>query len=268
MVPRTSARTRVALAAILYAAGWTISLSWHPSGDVVGRFKEMFVGAFDLHAKEFDFPIVLWFAVYLAATPLGEYLADRQTSTARLSLGRRLLSIGPVAILCAVAIKGAYLLVRPVAWPSVESMPVRWHYIYEVTTPFDKYPPGPTYLLAYGGVAAVLLGGLVLAVERGWWPRLVGSFAVVGRASLFVFLLQWFVYFTLVPLLPVPSRLALIPYFALTFAGLWMAAWGWGRIGGNRFITVGLRALAERGHERPAPRDRRTTPAHVPTWGV
>jgi hypothetical protein len=148
------------------------------------------------------------------------------------------------------AVKVAYWLSRPVAWPDVDSMPPRWREIYELTTPFDKLPPGPTYLLFYGGIASVLVGGLILAIERGWWARLLASVAVVGRASLLVFLLQWFVYWLLVPLLPVPSRLVLIPYFAISIAGLWIAAWGWGRIGGNRFITVGLRAFAERGRGR------------------
>lgn len=248
IVPRTSARTRLAIAGVLYVVGWTIVLNWHPSGNLMGRSKGILIGDEELSSERADFPVVLWFAVYLLGTTLGTRLAAQRTSAAREALGRRLLWVGPAAIAVAFVVKGAYWLVRPVAWPDGESMPVRWREAYDLTTPFFKFPPGPTYLLAYGGIALVLLGGLLVAVERGWWTRLAGAFAVVGRASLFVFLAQWYVYLLLVPLLPVKSHLMQIPYFALTVAVLWIAAWAWGRVGGNRFITVGLRSFAERRH--------------------
>lgn len=136
-------------------------------------------------------------------------------------------------------------------WSSYEDMPPVWRDLYDLTTPFDKYPPGPTYLLAYGGLALILVGAVIVLSERRLVNRLIKAAAVVGRASLFIFALQFYLYYLLVPILPVPQRWLMIPYFVASIGVLWCAAWGWNSIHGNRFFTLGLPAAVFRRKRMP-----------------
>jgi len=120
------------------------------------------------------------------ATSLGEKLApvdlQHEQNLDDACFGRR----GGISL--ALLVKVAYWSMRPVAWQSPSEMPSFWSNLYELTTPFDKYPPdrvtcSPTEC------ASVLVGGLLLAVDTTWQPGSSGR-AVIGRASLFVFVAQ------------------------------------------------------------------------------
>ena len=252
VIRSTNGRQRLALAAVLYLVSWVLVLAWLPVTPWLALIKETLVGSTDRYATvQQNFPFIPWFAVFIAATPLGELIARRPADGALQRLGRRMIVAGLVAIVVGLVVKMAYYLARPVAWASPADMPPFWRDVYEMTTPFDKYPPGPTYLLAYGGLALMLVGGVLLASLRGWAPRALQAAAVVGRASLFVFIAQYFVYIVVVPRIARPNRLATAAVFLGSISVLWIAAWLWGRIEGNRYFTVGLRAWSERA---PVPR--------------
>jgi uncharacterized membrane protein len=246
VVPVTSPRRRLMAAGLMYLAAWVIVLFWHPVTEAARVFKEIGVGTTDQYSQIHSFPLVEWFAVFLAASVLGEAIAEARARGSLIPIGRWLLWTGPKWIAGAVAVKGLYLLARPMVWSSYEAMPPIWRDLYDLTTPFDKYPPGPTYFLAYGGLALILIGTIVVASERGWMPRVLEWAAVAGRASLFLFVMQFYLYYLLIPRLPMTSRWLLPSYFLASIVVLWLSARGWGRINGNRFFTVGLRAFAER----------------------
>lgn len=247
LVPLTAPRQRLVLAGALYVAGWAAVLYWHPVSEAAQLFKDVVFGSTNQYTEiRQNFPVIPWFSVYLAATVLGESIAEAREGGSLMAIGRWLLWTGPKWIVGAMAVKGVYLLARPTMWANYDAMPPMWRDLYDLTTPFDKYPPGPTYLLAYGGLALMLIGLVVVASERSWAPRLLESAAVVGRASLLVFVLQFYLYYVLIPLLPSNPRWLLLPYFVGSVGLLWVAARSWGGIRGNRFFTVGLTALAER----------------------
>lgn len=254
VLPRTTARVRLQLSGALYLAGWALVLLWHPEQRAAQLFKEVFFGSTNQYTDVAqNFPLIPWFSVYLAATVLGERVAEASDGGGLERIGWRLLSTGPRWIVAALAVKGVYLICRPTMWSSYEAMPPVWRDLYDLTTPFDKYPPGPTYLLAYGGLALVLVGVVIVLSERRLVSRLIEAAAVVGRASLFIFVLQFYLYYLLVPVLPVPHRWLMIPYFVASIGVLWCAAWGWNSIRGNRFFTLGLTAAVSRRRRVPAP---------------
>jgi uncharacterized membrane protein len=247
VIRSTSGRRRLVFAGLLYLMSWTLVLGWSPSAAWLELLKETFVGSTDRVAMiQQNFPFIPWFAVFIAATLLGEAVARRSEEGTLGDLGSRLLLAGPVAIVGALGIKAVYWLARPVAWTTAAAMPPLWRDIYELTSPFGKYPPGPAYLLAYGGMGLILIGGTMLASQRGRAARTLQAAAVVGRASLFVFIAQYFVYLIILPLLPLPNRAVSAAAFVATISALWAAAWWWGLIDGNRFLTVGLRTWDER----------------------
>ena len=253
LVGRTNRDQRLALAAIVYVVGWALVLNWEPSGRGLVLVKKFVVGYTQEEIPQQNFPFAPWFAFYLAATVLGETIAASTRTVGLEVLGRRLMAMGPVAVILAALIKASYYAVRPRGFNSYKAMPPFWRDVYEMTTPFDKYPPGPTYLLFFGGLALMVIGSTFWASARGRMPRLLEAAAVVGRASLFVFVVQFFIYYLLVPRLPLPTTALLVPYFLASVSFLWAIAGLWGRIRGNRYFTIGLAAL-DRRHRGAVPR--------------
>jgi predicted acyltransferase len=106
-----------------------------------------------------------------------------------------------------------------------------------------KLPPTPAYVLFYcgagliGSCAMFALAASPLRAAR----RVACLAAVLGRASLLVFILQYFIFWTLPDLLGISPRSS---HLALIFIGgicaNWLAAWYWNRLGGNRILTLGL----------------------------
>jgi len=66
--------------------------------------------------------------------------------------------------------------------------------------PFQKQPPSPAYLGVYIGLGLLLLGGLLAADARPALHRWLTIPAALGRASLAVFIAQYFFYFTVLAL--------------------------------------------------------------------
>ena len=109
--------------------------------------------------------------------------------------------------------------------------------------PFQKQPPSPAYLGVHAGLGLLLLCGLLAVDARAALRRWLAVPAAVGRASLAVFIAQYFLYFTALrswspgystwwPLLLLAS-LALVIGFGLA----------WARFGNNNVFGVGYRWL-------------------------
>jgi hypothetical protein len=96
-----------------------------------------------------------------------------------------------------------------------------------LTSPKQKFPPGPAYLLLYGGLSLAGLGGLLRAGQAGRLGWLSRPASLLGRHSLTAYLLQFYVY-------DFGVYYARLPYSALwplLFGGavalLWGLLWLW-----------------------------------------
>jgi hypothetical protein len=99
----------------------------------------------------------------------------------------------PAAVACVLGvllIKGVPLALKDmgVARTTVLVWTLGW--------PFQKQPPSPAYLGVYIGLGLLLLGGLLAADARPALHRWLTIPAALGRASLAVFIAQYFFYFT------------------------------------------------------------------------
>jgi hypothetical protein len=99
----------------------------------------------------------------------------------------------------------------------------------------------------YAGLGLLLLASTFWLAERRLpiTSGLLEWHAVIGRASLFAFVLQYFLYWTLPDLLGlVPNRWCLLLFAGNVLVLRW-AAMVWGRVRGNSRLTFGIR-LARR----------------------
>jgi hypothetical protein len=224
--------------------GWLILHSVTPHGSFERYVMRLFVGyeAGDDGDEGWIVPIIPYLGLFLIGMAGGlEYARRRASGTPQQWFGRFCFSIGAVACVTAVTLKAAWLVSRhaiPEAWRPV---------LYQITEPVMKIPPGFCYILAFGGAGMVMASVIVHLAGTDRGRRIVEGFATIGRASLFVFLMQyWFI--------SVPARalhfqggpLFWFPALIVTLCALWLLARAWDRAGANRWLTLGLRRFADR----------------------
>jgi uncharacterized membrane protein len=233
IVPNLGGVSRLCLAAAIYAVSWVAVYFWHPvpagsTGDIV---KELLFGSLRPTAlPSHSFPIMPWFAVYMAASVLGEYLAalSRNGAIRRLAIQLTVLGVAGVAVVAAVKLAALGLGLSPLTG-NVASALLRVG---------QKSPPAPLYLLSYGGLGLLLLCGCIVVEARQWFRSGLRCAATCGEASLFLFLGHFYLFWVVLDHLNPAGLGPGIVYFALSTTALILAAHVWQQRRGNRFFTL------------------------------
>jgi uncharacterized membrane protein len=234
LVPRVSARGRILLGASLVALTWLLIPLWMPPvASLRSALKHVLFGYDRVEELLYVFPLVPWLGTYLVGSSLGERLARDRLQRSAITLGWT----GTGLAVAALSAKVAYwVLPHPPSVPGQETLIAR------LTSPLQKDPPGPAYLAYYGGLALVMVSVLLALETSGRLGGLRRGLASLGRASLFAFVAQYYVYyFALFLIHPRPSR-AWPFLLAATVALLWVLSAVWDRQGYNRFFTLGWSA--------------------------
>ncbi|RKH51948.1 DUF1624 domain-containing protein [Corallococcus sp. AB050B] len=235
LVTRLNGRARAALGLGLFVLSWMVSLGWWPESAVARTLKEVFFGQRQLSVLLSGFPVVPWLGVYLMGSLFGEWMGTWGRADAK-GVGRRFELVG-----LGIAMGGAGLVVVHIAVHHL------WHgagfdTLMALTSQAQKYPPGPAYLMLYGGTVLALLGLLMRAEQAGYLARYLRATSVIGRHSLLAFVLQFYVYYAGLYLL----RLHYTPLWPLLFvftAGLqWCALYAWDLRGRAREASARLPA--------------------------
>jgi len=238
LLPRTGRAGRLAVAVILYDLGWVIHFVWHPTRLGLAVAEEILTGPNSSHALEYGFPVLQWAAVFLVGTVLGDAFVSARTPEARHAWAIRLLRGGAGAAAAAVCLK-AFLMI-PEVHASVAARPE----LREFLSLFGKDPPSPIYLMFFGGIGACIIAVATLLSVDSWAPRLRAWVSVLGRNSLFAFLLQSAVFRDGIARVPLEGRPWLWPFaFVAATLFIWSGAWVWDRRGGNRWLTLGIGRL-------------------------
>jgi hypothetical protein len=235
------ARYRIALGAALYALSWAVVIYWHPLDMQARLIKHLIVGPFAQDSWVYVVPVLPWFSVYFAASTIGERLARSRQGMPEKGFALKLIRIGLCAIAAGLTIKLCYILLIKLHLMSVSS---ETYVIHLLTGPFAKMPPSPDYLAVYGGAGLTLLGLLIRHAVRPRLAPLMSWLALVGRNSLFVFIIQYYVYFVLLHAIRRPPIVSWPFLFATSVVGIVAIASWWDRRDGNRFLTVGVDWLA------------------------
>jgi hypothetical protein len=235
-------RARIAMAAALFVLTWALVTYWHPAG-LAGRIAhDGLFGPSGTSVFTDVFPLVPWFAVYFAASTLGEGLASARRGQAEDGMTHLLVGLGLAGLAGVLALRVARAVIVPMNLPVVSEA------IWELSSPFGKLPPTLAYLLAFGSLGLLLLALFVVLERRAEFASVLEGFSVVGRTSLFAFVVQYYLIFTLLDMLPVHAPSAWALAFMAFLVVLWVACGLWDRRGYNRFITVGYPAFERRLH--------------------
>ena len=250
LVTALKPRARLAVAAIVFAASWVAVFFWEPSGSLATALKHYFVGTVSLgDSTRGDFTILPWFAVYIVGTVIGESVA-RYYSQKRDQAGHLMLAkLGAICLSIGLAAKLALHLVREYA-PTLE--PEHPMLLFSISS-YQKFPPGPVYLLCFGGIGLLLVSAILETGRRGLQPFLMNQLRQIGMASLFIYVLQFYLYAVVLSALRLPYSPLWPLIFLLSVVILVRAAAAWNAREGNRFLTVGVGRLLKWNETRRAP---------------
>ena len=228
---------RSVLAVWLYVMSLILTLSWQPDPGVWSGVRYLLVGMFP-DAGPNNFPLLPWLAIYLLGTVIGERAARAEH---RASGGaERLIRYAGLAVVgLAVAAKGMSWYALPSGAGSLTVGTA----IYDVFSPWQKLPPTPMYVAWFGGCGMLLVSTILWLVRHGRASWFIRAAAVLGRASLFVFILQFYVYYGAFHLMALPYTPMWPAYLLGSIVLIWLAAWWWDTCRLQRYLTVGIPAL-------------------------
>jgi len=246
VITRLGARARMLLGAALLVTSWSITATWTPiPGGWQWQVKDILVGDWRAEWLGYGFPPAPWLGFYLVATGFGTVAARLYDERGPAEVLRRAGSLGAASVLIAVACK---LALRELA--RLGSMADMRGQLSHLGSLAQKIPPGPGYLLCFGGLALLMLTA-VLALEQSEVGRAINRWAAVfGRTSLACFVVQFYVYCVGVFRLPRPAGILAPLYFLATVVLIRMFASAWDRMRANRIVTVGFPAAAHRWADR------------------
>ena len=240
-------RGRLRLGLGILVASWALDIFWMPDSWGGSLVKELLFGRLRGESLLYNFPLLPWFGWYLAGSGLGSIVARARTAGGAKIAARGVFKAAAVSL-------GIAFAARLAAWPlklthAVGTATAAGRAI-RMLALGQKLPPGVTFLFFYGAIA--LLGvGVVLE----WGERLPSEetpavawrwLAMLGRNSLLAFVLQFYVYYTAVHLLPKPPLWLGPVYFAVTVALLLALVGLCDRYRLNRMFTVGFARWAAR----------------------
>jgi uncharacterized membrane protein len=255
LVRGLSASVLVALGIALCLTSWIAATTLDVQSEAA---KVMGAVLFDLRSSSnslIDAPLVPYLGMFLLGMALNLRLQPLLAQTRHDSIAIRLFLVATTAIL--FALSGAVLwhfakenIAQIVANPEVTNQ------LRSTLNPLLKRPPGPAYLLFYGGAGLLILAVCFARRPAALIDRLVPHAAVIGRASLMCFVVQDWI-FHLAPRVfgyEVRTSVAFwLAYFAVAVLLLYSLARVWGHARGNRYLTIGLRGVMSRGREHPRP---------------
>ncbi len=226
----TSSTARAVLALLLLAITVPAVAYYHPSVTAMKIVKEVLFGTIitDTAILQLDWPVVPWLAIFLSGTLLGEALAKvRKNLLLATVLQKRLRVIAIGLAVAGVILTAAYKMVKS-------------QYA-DVLSPgliLAIYPTRTTSLLPiYLGVLVFVFLFLQQQIDiRGKYNRIAWCVSVFGRTSLFTFVQQFVVVWTIPALLGLKGRLGPLQFLfflPVALAICWVLSYSYGRLRGR-----------------------------------
>jgi uncharacterized membrane protein len=233
---------QTAIAAFLLL--WLGAVLWHPDTQYLRAIRQALLGP-DPNGNNlatYTTPTLQYLTVFAMGLSLGSWFAKIGRNDALdFRVAKRLVAWGTRLTLAVVTLCCARIAANRIGIPL--SIPFGLDIALKISA---KSPPSPAYLAFYAGIGMILTAALIRA-SRSDIPllhALVGKLSVIGRASLFVFVLQYFIYWTLPDALGIQPNPLSGPLFIGDLVILWFAARWWGLVNGNRLLTIGLRPVS------------------------
>ena len=230
-----SARGRIVVGAAILVLSWCVTYLWVPLGTIALIIERYAFGIVDERTLS-GFPFVPWLGIYVLATVLGERVGGYVEASRPRRGDRVLYRVGAIAVGIGAAFSIARHALRALSPELLNAHGTLAGFL----APGRKFPPGPVYLLLFGGAGMILIAKAFSFGRDETRAYLTRPLSTIGRASFFVFILQSYVYYAALPALDLPYPQLWPVYFVATILLFLAAAALWNSLDGNRYLTVGL----------------------------
>src|SRR5438105_842062 len=200
LLMRTSSRARLHAGVMVMMVSWVAAAVRSPTGIFSGEAWRYLFGRTSTSTFT-GFPLIPWLGVYLLATVLGERLAKHARTPDAGRDESLLLRLGAGAMAFGLTITIVRHALRAYAPPTLVTA---HNEIMNFLAVNQEFPPGPVYLLLFGGAGLILIAKSFSCARSEAWRFIVRPVSAIGRASFFVFLLQGYVYYLVLPAIDLP----------------------------------------------------------------
>jgi uncharacterized membrane protein len=239
LVETIGTRSRVAVSALGFSTCWVAAYSWAVNSEAAVDVKTVLIGLWPGTSGGvlwgYVFPVLPWSCVYVGSTAIGEKIGDlvQRGFPGEVERFARRLAFGSLAIAVPIAAIWKTRLMTGIASANL-AQSMRW------LSGSQKTPPGPIYLMFFGGIGLLFFYAFIRWRTAPAWRPFVSVVALLGRASFFVFMLQYYVYEMLVYSLHLPYSPAWPLYFLFSITFIIGCAYLWQRKGCNRLLSFRL----------------------------
>ncbi len=237
-----------ALGLALCLIAWAVVVTATPDSQWAKLVGAVLFQLNDADHPTIDVPIVAYVGVFLLGMGIRSGLQRPLRQREPMVINRRLLgySLGAIAVTI-VGVVMWHLTKHQLAGMLGEANAAT--IVRGALDPRGKRPPSPAYLMFYGGLGLLMLALFFYGRPAKLIQPVMSHTAVIGRASLMSFVVQDWLFFV-VPAVLGLNAIHSVPfwfaYLAVCLIALYALARAWDARRGNRFLTVGLKALARR----------------------
>lgn len=250
---------RLASAAALAFSGaaiavfsWILGMTLEVESPVLRGAADLLFNLRSVSNTLVDIALMPYLGVFVIGMALSKRLNVALRARDEVALAKTLCAFGATAIgLVACAIIAWPLTrawVTELGWAAYDIQLLR-----QTLDPRFKWPPSPAYLLLYGGAGLLLAAWFLWSRPARWMKPVTAVMAVPGRAALMCFVVQDWMLRLLPPMLGF-DQVASIAFWWIYLLGTLLLLYGlsrwWDRHNGNRWLTVGLKWLANRYEQR------------------
>ncbi|MEO6837816.1 MAG: heparan-alpha-glucosaminide N-acetyltransferase domain-containing protein [Ginsengibacter sp.] len=228
-ISRISMRNRIILALVLYCISWFVVSFHNPKNSFLEILAELFCG--ELHNTYFfdNFPFLPWLSLYLIGTTIGEKIGYYQKNGSKKRINQILWKSGAFSLLA------GEVLLKIVYHTNIRAY---LHFDMTFFSSLQKDPPGIIYFLFYGGYGLLLLWVLNKLVEKKLLTGAIYILEIIGKNSLFAFIIQYYIYFSILIWIDPPYSSFWPIFFLATLIIQIIVIKLWDVKGFNRYLTV------------------------------
>jgi uncharacterized membrane protein len=193
LLPRLTAqrgvRPLLTIGIALYLCALLAGYLWQPTQTGAVVLEQILFGSHG-HAgrqlMDFASPIVPYVGVYIAGVGLGTYIDKVAGGAIDSRESWRIVGVAVSMIFLAVCAKAIFMLAHVDAQTGMGAV------VHELTSPFQKLPPSPAYLMTFAGLGILALSCFFWLEKRAARALPLRLFAVFGQCSFFVFIVQFY----------------------------------------------------------------------------
>jgi surface polysaccharide O-acyltransferase-like enzyme len=245
---------RSASAGMLFGAGISLCLlAWGVhfipvSGPWIQNLATVLVDYRSTGPHMIEAPVIPYLGMFLIGMALSARFRDQLLQASHGEIARHLVRLSTAALI----VVGVGVVVWMVAKAAISEFVGDAHVsalLRQTLDPRSKHPPSPAYFAFYGALGLLMLAWFFYGKPRSLVQPLIRHASVIGRASLMCYVVQDWI-FSLAPALfgfeSITSIAFWFVYLSVALLGLYVLSAKWEQAGGNRRLTVGIKAISRR----------------------